>query len=103
MTFSPDASFPVVNIEKGRLPGHFTAEFAPSSELPRVLSVKGGTKLNVVPGKAFAVIEGLDDDLVRREGEAVEKETGVSFSVRGMNECLEITAEGAGAHASNSG
>lgn len=100
MTFSPDASFPVVNIEKGRLPGHFTAEFTPSAELPRVLSVKAGTKINVVPGKAFAVIEGLDDDLVRREGQKVEEETKVAFSIRGVNETLEITAEGAGAHAS---
>ena len=25
MTFSPDAEFPVINVEKGRLPGHFVA------------------------------------------------------------------------------
>ena len=25
MTFSPDAEFPVINVEKGRLPGHFAA------------------------------------------------------------------------------
>ncbi len=100
MTFSPDGSFPVVNIEKGRLPGHFTAEFTPSEALPRVLSVKGGTKINVVPGKAFAVIEGLDDDLVRETGEKVTAETGVVFEIAGKDHTLEITAEGAGAHAS---
>lgn len=101
MTFSPDGAFPVINIEKGRLPGHFTASFAPSDQLPRVLSVKGGTKINVVPGKAFAVIEGLDDNLVRDTGAGVTEETGVSFEIQGMNHTLEITAMGAGAHAAS--
>ena len=100
MTFSPDGSFPVVNIEKGGLAGHFTAEFAASDELPRVLSFKAGTKVNVVPGKAYAVFEGLDDDLVRAAGKEAEKKTGVSFEIQGMNHTLEITAVGKGAHAS---
>lgn len=100
MTFSPDGSFPVVNIEKGNLRGHFTAEFNPSGELPRVVSMKAGTKVNVVPGKAFAVFEGLDDNLIRDTGEAVEKETGVSFEIQGRDGTLEITAIGEGAHAS---
>lgn len=100
MTFSPDGSFPVVNIEKGRLPGHFTAEFTPSEELPRVISVNGGTKINVVPGKAFAVIEGLDDNLVREIGEKVTEETGVTFEISGKDNTLELMAVGAGAHAS---
>ena len=100
MTFSPDGCFPVVNIEKGRLPGHMIAEFTPSEALPRVLSVKGGTKINVVPGKAFAVIEGLDDNLVRDTGVKVTEETGVAFEIQGKDNTLEITAEGAGAHAS---
>lgn len=100
MTFSPDGAFPVVNIEKGALAGHFTAEFEASAELPRVISIKAGTKVNVVPGKAFAVFAGLDDNLVREKGGEVELETGVSFEIQGMNDTLEITAVGAGAHAS---
>ncbi len=100
MTFSPDGAFPVVNIEKGHLDGAFEAEFEPSEALPRVKSVTAGTKINVVPGKAYAVFEGLDDDLVREAGKEVEKETGVSFELVGKDGCLEITACGAGAHAS---
>lgn len=99
MTFSPDGSFPVVNIEKGRLPGHVTADFTPSEKLPRLLSVKGGTKINVVPGEATAVLEGLDDDLVRETGRQVTEETGVVFEIQGRNQTLEITAIGEGAHA----
>lgn len=52
MTFSPDASFPVINIEKGSLHGQFTAEFEKSQALPRMVSFKSGTKSNVVPSKA---------------------------------------------------
>ena len=100
MTFSPDGSFPVVNIEKGSLQGHFTAEFEPSDAVARVIAIKAGTKANVVPGKAFAVFEGLDDNLVRDTGAEVEKETGVSFEIQGRNHTLEITAIGEGAHAS---
>lgn len=100
MTFSPDGAFPVVNIEKGHLNGEFEAEFQASEVLPRVKSITAGTKVNVVPGKAYAVFEGLDDDLVREKGLEVEKETGVSFEIVGKDGCLEITACGAGAHAS---
>lgn len=100
MTFSPDGSFPVVNIEKGSLRGHFYSEFSSSESLPRLLSIHAGTKVNVVPGKARAVLEGLDDNLVRDEGKEVEKETGVSFEIQGKGNTLEITAIGEGAHAS---
>lgn len=100
MTFSPDGAFPVVNIEKGALPGHFTAEFEASDELARVISIHAGTKVNVVPGKAFAVFAGLDDNLVREKGREVELSTGVSFEIQGRDDTLEITAVGEGAHAS---
>ena len=46
------------------------------------------------------MFEGLDDDSVREAGKEVEKETGVSFELVGKDGCLEITACGAGAHAS---
>ena len=100
MTFSPDAEFPVINIEKGRLDGRFHSEFEPSKELPRLVSLKAGEKLNVVPGKARAVVEGLDDDLVREIAASVTKATGVAFSLKGRNNALEILASGETAHAS---
>lgn len=100
MTFSPDGSFPVVNIEKGGMKGSFSAEFQPSSGKARVLSIHAGTKVNVVPGKAFAVMIGLDDNLIRETGKEIFGETGVSFEIQGRNDTLEITAVGEGAHAS---
>ena len=59
MTFSPDASFPVINIEKGRIPGGFSASFEASEALPKIVSIDAGIKVNVVPGKAKAVVAGL--------------------------------------------
>ena len=80
MTFSPDAAFPVINIEKGRIPGGFTASFAASEALPKIVSIDAGIKVNVVPGKAKAVVAGLDMDVLTAAADEAEKKTGVSFT-----------------------
>ena len=58
MTFSPDADFPVINVEKGGLKANFIADFKEDRTLPRIISVNSGVKVNVIPDKAIAVIEG---------------------------------------------
>lgn len=100
MTFSPDASFPVINIEKGRFPGHVTASFEVSTENARILSIEAGIKINVVPGKAHATITGLTEEEVRPMAEGVTKETGVQFEFQAEEDAIVITAVGEGAHAS---
>ena len=82
MTFSPDASFPVINIEKGSLHGQFTAEFEKSQALPRMVSFKSGTKSNVVPSKAEALFEGLDGSDTEAFAHTLEAELGIRFDVR---------------------
>lgn len=99
MTFSPDASYPVVNVEKGRLPGHFTASFAPSEALPRLVSLKAGTKINVVPGKAGALVEGLSRSVLEETAAKVEAETGVRYQLETEGDRCRITAAGKGSHA----
>lgn len=100
MTFSPDASYPVTNTEKGRLQGHFTAEFESSEALPRLVSINAGTKVNVVPGKAAATVEGFDADTLEAAAEEVKKVTGIQFQFSYTEAHCVITAAGAGAHAS---
>ena len=100
MTFSPDAEFPVINIEKGRLEGHFHASFQASEAMPRLVKVEAGIKANVVPGKARAVVEGVDLKTLEAAAEAVEKETGISFVLEGDLPVMTVTAQGEGAHAS---
>lgn len=101
MTFSPDAEFPVINTEKGRLPGHFTAEFQESLELPRLVSIQAGIKVNVVPGKAYAVMEGIDTQELTAACKKVEQRTGVTFEISLEESFTKILAEGAGAHAAH--
>ena len=59
MTFSPDADFPLINVEKGSFKPEFRAEFVEDKKLPRIVSVNSGIKVNVIPDRASAVIEGI--------------------------------------------
>ncbi len=102
-TFTPDADFPLINIEKGRMEGNFSADFSGDSPdaLPRVKSLKSGDKVNVVPARAALVLEGLEEKTVRAAADETEKETGVQFTItqKSSSELL-VEARGLAAHAS---
>lgn len=100
MTFSPDASFPVINIEKGHFHGQFSASFEKSGALPRMLSFESGVKANVVPAKAWALFEGLEGDAVEALIGQAEKDLGIHFTVSAEEGRLKIEAEGENGHAS---
>ena len=100
MTFSPDAEFPLINIEKGRLAAEFTSEYTEDKALPRVIRVNGGVKANVVPDKASAEVEGFTLDVVSDLCKKAEEKTGVRFSVTEDGSVITINAKGKGAHAS---
>jgi len=96
-TFTPDAEFPVINIEKGRLAASFHAKF--SDERSRVLLLKSGDKANVVPGRAVLELEGLDEETVRLAAKETTKETGVAFEIS----CLTETGTADGAYIEKDG
>ena len=73
MTFSPDAEFPVINVEKGRLPGHFVASFEKSDAMPKLVKIDAGLKSNVVPGKAKAVVAGVEDAVLNENSSCCYK------------------------------
>jgi succinyl-diaminopimelate desuccinylase len=100
MTFSPDGSFPVVNTEKGGLNGHFTAEWTASDLLPKLVCLEAGTKVNVVPGKACAVVAGIDAEALEHAAAECEKKTGIRFELKLDEDTATITAIGESAHAS---
>ena len=100
MTFSPDGAFPVVNTEKGGLNGHFTARFTPSDKLPKLVSLDAGIKVNVVPGKASAVVAGVEEAVLVKIAEECTKNTGIRFEIKMENGNASVTAIGEGAHAS---
>lgn len=106
MTFSPDASFPVINTEKGMFRGHFTGEWEKSDALPRLVSIQAGTKINVVPGKAEAVLMGVEADVMEAAVKEVSDITGTVFQVEYSDytdvkgdTVAKVTAVGKGAHA----
>ena len=80
--FTPDAAFPVVNIEKGRFLPFFKAAWAEDKTLPRVLSITGGKTTNIVPDRAEAVIEGLKLSDVLAACKKQSEATGVELTAR---------------------
>lgn len=149
LTFSPDADFPVINVEKGGLHSSFTKAFKECSGAPgadpvtayagaasenhtqegigalaggghphgaaiggvRLMEVCAGTKINVVPGKARALVAGVDLEALRAITGEVEAATGIRFElespslepdgVSGQMPVTEITALGRFAHAAS--
>lgn len=99
-TFSPDAEFPVINIEKGGMMGLFSAEFVPSEASPKVTSFKCGQKINVIPGKAYADIEGISKAELEAYAEKSAAVTGMEFTITEENGICHVLAIGKSAHAS---
>lgn len=99
--FTPDAEFPVINIEKGSIRTSFQGEFEPSAALPRIVRIRGGHTINVVPPEAEADVEGLSLEQVEQVAEAVTSQTGVKFELAAFdNSIVRIYAKGTGGHAS---
>ncbi|MGI5893967.1 MAG: Sapep family Mn(2+)-dependent dipeptidase [Candidatus Merdivicinus sp.] len=101
-SFSPDADFPLINLEKGGLRGAFSAEWKEDPALPRLISADSGTKLNVVPDKANALVEGLDQKELEAIAKAVSQKTGVQYTITPADaNRIRIDAKGVGAHAAS--
>ena len=99
-TFSPDADFPVINVEKGSYSSDFTAQWEEDAKLPRIVSVKGGFRHNVIPDKADAMLDGIELDAVRAACVDYSRESGVDFSAEQKDGVILIEAKGRAAHAS---
>ena len=103
-SLSPDANFPLINIEKGGLHITFTSKEALCEELPRVTAINGGVKINVVPESATALIEGLSAAQITEIGDSLIAATpamaGCSFTSEEKDGAILVTAHGKNAHAS---
>lgn len=97
---TPDAEFPVINVEKARYAPEFSAAWEKVDVLPRLVSVKGGIRANVAPGHCTAVVAGVESDTVKAACAGVAERTGVEFLLSGDAQELTIQANGAEAHAS---
>ncbi|MBQ3078798.1 MAG: dipeptidase PepV [Clostridia bacterium] len=101
--FSPDAEFPVINIEKGGLGlllGKVTSGDEESAEIP-VYELYAGERPNVVPGSAWAKIGVKDWDAFAAKLNQVIEETGFELTLEKIEYGVyRLTAIGVSAHAS---
>ncbi len=91
--FTPDGSFPVINIEKGMIRGRFSADFSDGN----IVSIDGGKVINAVPDGASANLQVSREALLE---EISRDESGVKFTVVQENDNFLVTATGKAAHAS---
>ena len=93
--FSPDAEYPVINIEKGGC--HIELEGKLAADGPRLIAFRTGERPNVIPGEAEAVLA-EEDGLEDRIREAAGK---LGYPVRFASEggCLRVVTTGKGGHA----
>ena len=93
--FTPDACFPLICGEKGRLGVRVTSASVPAGD-GAIVSLAGGSAENAVPGVAEALVRADPNDMPDAEGIGVElvevPQDGVAT--------LRVTASGKGGHAS---
>ncbi len=99
-TFSPDASFPVFNTEKGGFVGSFRRSWEKSAALPRVSAFRGGYRINVLPADASAQVLGVTKAETERICLPLARLMGVALTVTEEPEGVSMTVRGLGTHAS---
>ncbi|NLW20468.1 MAG: M20 family metallopeptidase [Clostridiales bacterium] len=93
--FSPDASYPIINLEKGMVGLHLSAPVSP--EGLKVLSLRVGERQNVIPGAASALVAG-DGSLLTRV-DAISKQYGWPVRAAIEDNGVRLTATGINGHA----
>ncbi len=92
--FTPDGSFPVINIEKGMMRSNFSGVI--NSE--KLISFEGGKIPNAVPDRARAVLKNIEQEKILSE--IKRDRSGAEFFSEQKGELTEIICKGRSAHAS---
>ncbi len=92
--FSPDASFPLINTEKGMIHLRYTAKNVPGKI--RVLKMETGDRVNVIPGESKALLEG--GKALAEAVRAYAKESGLDITAQVTEEGVWVTATGIPGH-----
>lgn len=92
--FTPDAAFPLINIEKGMMRSTFDGTYKGGN----VLSFHGGIIPNAVPDTAECVLKGIPAHVVSHE--VLEDRSGAEFIISEKAETVKIRCKGSSAHAS---
>lgn len=92
--FSPDASFPLINTEKGML--GIAAHAKVASEGLQVKELMTGERTNVIPGESVAIVEGGEETASKVR--AYAEKTGLPYSAEITDRGVRITATGIPGH-----
>ena len=95
--FTPDGSYPVINIEKGMIRGEISAKCAVGGT-KSVISATGGTVINAVPESASATVVGFSD--IELTLAAKNAGIGQLVTFKKDGDKTVITVKGKSAHAS---
>lgn len=95
--FTPDGSYPVINIEKGMIRLELSAKFSENND-SAIISFNGGKTINAVPGLAYAEIKGISADRILKTADNLNMT--VKFIAEKYGDIIKITAKGSDAHAS---
>lgn len=105
MAICPDADFPIINSEKGMVQFSFSAERPANpdrdtSRLLRLLSLEGGDRVNVVPGRAECMLACPVDPVIKLV-ELFSHDSAAKFKWDAVaDDRLKIMVRGRSAHAS---
>ena len=92
--FSPDASFPLINTEKGMLA---LALRAPAAETGlKVLEMCTGDRMNVIPGECRALVEGGME--IAEKAKDYARQTGLPYTAEVTEKGVWLTATGIPGH-----
>lgn len=99
-TFSPDASFPLTNVEKGHFQPTLQATWAAETCLPRVGLLQADEPVNMVPPTATAQVLGMDKAQLLPFMQEAAAACAVRYTVEEEGAALRLTCHGRAAHAS---
>ena len=94
LLFTPDGSYPVINIEKGMLRTSLHADDIACKNGAKILSITSGETVNAVPMTAETVLQGVAPESISADFD------GIIFEISSDEDKTIIKATGKSAHAS---
>lgn len=98
-TFTPDSGFPVYNVEKGLFRPVVKRSWAAETALPRVTSIDGGFRINVVPSDAEATVAGMSAAEALELGAAAAGKCAVELTACDIEGGARLKVHGRQSHA----
>lgn len=98
-TITPDAHFPIVNIENGSLRGKISTTFSEPVASKRILKLDGGTTRGAISGHATATVLGVPLDIIQKQAISIEQKIGVKTKIlQQKDEQIELEFTGKTTH-----